>query len=46
MCMKSSGDLVPNDGRPVKGGRKPDPDTTDKDYFVREVARSGESELS
>ena len=25
----------------VKGERKPDPDTTDKDYFVREVAYGG-----
>jgi hypothetical protein len=37
---------APNDGLPVKGGRKADPDTTDTDYFVREVARSGMSELS
>src|SRR5256885_15458399 len=26
---------------PVKGERKPDPATTDKDYFVREVAYGG-----
>ena len=25
----------------VKGERRPDPDTTDKDYFVREVAYGG-----